>query len=173
MSKCPVCNKYLEEFEPAERADNDFKFARCREHPDWHGRAPTVQGKKYRIQRASILFILFFLDNLDSTIASPVGELIEAPLSEITLAVVEAYRFRASRQYLELWCTHVIRNDLDHTLKFDETRGIARVKNVYTLDRVIVFSTSDVRVVKAYCFIYRLFNSDVHATRAMRVSKRT
>ncbi len=96
----------------------------------------------------SCLFILFFLDNLDSTIASPVGELIETPLPEITLAVVEAYPFRTSRQHLELWCTHVIRNDLDHTLKFDETRGIARVKNVHTLDRVIVFSTSDVRMVK-------------------------
>ena len=51
------------------------------------------------------------------------GELIETTLPEITLAVVEAYPFRTSRQYLELWCTHVIRNDLDHTLKFDETRG--------------------------------------------------
>ena len=111
------------------------------------------------------LFYLILSDYLDSTIASPVSELITTLLPDITLAVAEAYPFRTSRQYLELWRSNMIRNDSDHALKFDEPRGIAWVKNVHTSDRVFVFSTRDVRVVKAYYLIYRLLNSDILATR--------
>jgi hypothetical protein len=87
------------------------------------------------------------------------------PLPEITLAVAEAYPFRTSRQYLELWRINMIRNDEDHTLRFDERRSIAWAKNVHTGERVLVFSTSDVRVVKAYYLIFRLLNSNIHSTR--------
>ena len=93
------------------------------------------------------------------------GEIVASSLPEITLAVAEAYPFRTSRQYLELWRNNMIGNDSDHALKFDEPRSIAWVKNVHTLERVLVFSTSDVRVVKAYYLIFRLLNSDIHATR--------
>ena len=59
----------------------------------------------------------------------------------------------------------MIRNDSNHVLKFDERRNIAWVKNVHTTERVLVFSTSDVRVVKAYYLIFRLLNSNIHNTR--------
>jgi hypothetical protein len=95
-----------------------------------------------------------------------VGEIVASPLPEITLAVAEAYSFRTSRQYLELWRRrNMIGNDSDHALKFDERRSIAWVKNIHTSERVLVFSTSDVRVVKAYYLIFRLLNSNIHATR--------
>ena len=43
MSKGPaVCKRYLEEFDRAERADNDFRCARCHEHPNWHDRLPIA-----------------------------------------------------------------------------------------------------------------------------------
>ena len=112
---------------------------------------------------SSYFFYLLTVDELDSVIASPVSEML--PLPEITLAVAEAYPFRTSRQYLELWRINMIRNDEDHTLRFDERRSIAWVKNVHTEERVLVFSTSDVRVVKAYYLIFRLLNSNIHATR--------
>lgn len=109
-------------------------------------------------------FCVITLD-LDSTIASPVGEIVASSLPEITLAVAEAYPFRTSRQYLELWRRNMIGNDSDHALKFDERRSIAWVKNIHTSERVLVFSTRDVRVVKAYYLIFRLLNSNIHATR--------
>ena len=93
------------------------------------------------------------------------SEIVASPLPEITLAVAEAYPFRTSRQYLELWRINMTRNDSDHTLKFDERRSIAWVKNVHTGERVFVFSTSDVRVVKAYYLIFRLLNSNINYTR--------
>ena len=93
------------------------------------------------------------------------GEIVASSLPEITLAVAEAYPFRTSRQYLELWRRNMIGNDSDHALKFDERRSIAWVKNIHTSERVLVFSTSDVRVVKAYYLIFRLLNSNIHATR--------
>eukprot|EP01036_Dinobryon_divergens_P029078 gene29078-38136_t len=109
--------------------------------------------------------ILTVVEELDSTIASPVSEIVANPLPEITLAVAEAYPYRTSRQYLELWRINMIGNDLDHVLKFDERRNIAWVKNVHTAERILVFSTVDVRVVKAYYLIFRLLNSNIHNTR--------
>lgn len=81
-------------------------------------------------------------NELDSSIASPVSEIAASSLPEITLAVVEAYPFRTSRQYLQLWRRNIIGNDSDHALKFDERMSIAWVKNVHTAERVLVFSTN-------------------------------
>ena len=72
---------------------------------------------------SSHFIFLLTEDELDSVIASPVSETV--PLPEITLAVAEAYPFRTSRQYLELWRINMIRNDPNHVLKFDERRSIA------------------------------------------------
>ena len=71
------------------------------------------------LNRLIHLISVITVDDLDSTIASPVCEIVASPLPEITLAVAEAHPFRTSRQYLELWRRNMIENDSDHALKFD------------------------------------------------------